>query len=256
MLEIRHKAVRQGVSIGDAYDEFFQKTELQMRDSFYLWLIELLNPRPGATLLDIACGQGRLVQLAARRGFHAIGLDLSFEGMNKSARVAPDASWVVSDGQCIGMPDACLDYILNIGSLEHYPNPVQGVKEIARLLKPTGRACILLPNAFGLQGNIRRVWQTGEIFDDNQPLQRYGTLKTWSAMLAAGGLQIDRIVPWSEINFPRTLADFFLLVGRPQKLIRVLLAACTPLSLANHFVFICRRATEPGDATYPMLPVL
>jgi hypothetical protein len=129
------------------------------------------------------------------------------------------------------------------------------MREIARLLKPTGRACILLPNAFGLLGNIRRVWETGEVFDDRQPLQRYATRNTWEAALRRGGLAVEQLVPWGEFNAPRTLGDLVWTLRRPQKLLRAALAALTPINLANHFVFICKRAAgPPGGADYPMLP--
>jgi ubiquinone/menaquinone biosynthesis C-methylase UbiE len=256
MLEIRHKIIHEGVSIQNAYDTLYQSVELQMRDSFYLWLLELLAPKPGDFLLDIACGQGRLVQLAAQQGIHATGLDLSFEGMYKGVRTAPQAHWIVADGKGIPLPDASVDAIMNIGSLEHYDEPVQGVREIARLLKPTGHACILLPNAYGLLGNILRVWQTGEIHDDHQPLQRYATRKTWEMMLKQGGLQIERLVPYGEIDLPRVTDDLRWLLERPHKFVRALIATLTPVNLANQFVFICKRAATPDQlAYYPMLPL-
>lgn len=255
MLEIRHKALREGASIQTAYDDFYQTADLQLRDSFYLWLIELLAPRPGDLLLDIACGQGRLVQLGAAQGVRAVGLDLSFAGLEKGASQRSGAHWVVADGMSTPLPDASVDAIMNIGSLEHYADPVQGMREIARLLKPEGRACILLPNAFGLFGNIRRVWESGEIFDDHQPLQRYATRKTWEAALQAGGLTIERLEVWGEFNAPRTTRDLLWTLQRPQKLVRAALTALTPVNLANHFVFICQRAASPPAAThYPMLP--
>jgi len=256
MLEIRHKMLHDGTSIQAAYDEFYQTTEIQHRDSFYLWLLELLAPQPGVRLLDIACGQGRLIQLAARQGIVAIGLDFAFEGMYKGARHTPEAHWVVSDGQCVPLPDASVDCIMNIGSLEHYDDPLQGMREIARLLKKDGRACILLPNAFGLFGNIRRVWQTGEIFDDQQPRQRYATRRTWEAMLTHSGLTIERLVPYSEVNLPRTTTDLLWVLKHPQKFIRLIIAALTPINLANHFIFICRPASHPKTPTYyPMFPI-
>lgn len=255
MLEIRHTSVRGGRSTRTAYDEFYQEQELMMRDSFYLWLIELLEPQRGRTLLDISCGHGRLVQLAHRQGLRATGLDFSEEGMRPGATQTPGAGWVAGDGEEMPFPAASFDYITHIGSLEHYVHPQRGAAEIARLLKPGGRACILLPNAFGLFGNIRHVNRTGEIFDDLQPLQRYATRATWETLLRNGGLHIDQLVPWGEVNRPRTLRDWWWSALRPQKAVRAALAALTPPNLANHFVFLCRRAETPITVEhYPMLP--
>lgn len=255
MLEIRHKIIREGMSIQTAYDTFYQSSELQLRDSLYLWLIGLLAPKPGDFLLDIACGQGRLVQLVVQQGVLATGLDLSFQGLYKGACMAPRAHWLVADGKRIPLSDASVDYIMSIGSLEHYDQPIQGVCEIARLLKPTGRACILLPNAYGLFGNILHVWRTGEIYDDHQPLLRYATRNTWETILKQGGLQIERLVPYGEIDLPRTADDLRWLLERPHKLVRALIATVIPINLANQFVFICKRAPTLAQSTYyPMLP--
>jgi ubiquinone/menaquinone biosynthesis C-methylase UbiE len=246
MLEIRHQPVHDGVSIQDAYDDFYVDTELQMPDSFYLWMIELLEPEPNGVLVDVACGQGRLVQLAARQGLHAVGTDISSGGLLKGARHAPEASWLVADGMRIPMEDATADYVVSGGSLEHYDDPLAGVREIARILKPGGRAVILLPNAYGVFGNIQHVWQRGEIFDDRQPLQRYATHGTWSNMLMRGGLMIERLVPYSEVNFPRNSTDAAWLARHPSRVVRGLLATLLPAHMANQLVYVCRRAGE-GD---------
>ncbi len=255
MIEIRHRAVHEGASIQVAYDAFYQDRSLRMRDSFYLWLLELMRPYSGALLVDVACGNGRLTELAARQGINAVGLDLSFAGIADAAAATPQAGWVVSDGVQIPMPSGCADFVACIGSLEHYDRPVAGVAEIARILKPTGRACILLPNAFGLLGNIRYVAAHGEVFDDLQPLQRYATRATWDALLAHGGLTIERLVPWGEVNAPRTTADRRWMMVRPQKVLRAGLAAITPINLANHFVYICRPAPQPDASYSPTLTV-
>jgi SAM-dependent methyltransferase len=255
MLEIRHQAVHDGQSIQDAYDDMYQARDLLMRDSFYLWLIELLDAQPGSSLLDVACGNGRLVELASRQGLHAIGFDLSFEGLQLGAAGTPGADWVVGDGQLIPLPDSAVDGAMSIGSLEHYDDPLVGVRELARVLKPTGRACILLPNMFGLMGNIRHVRRTGEVFDDSQPLQRYGTRAAWQTMLEMGGLTVERVVPWGEVSWPRTGRDWIWSALRPQKALRGAVAAFTPVNLANHFIFLCRpNGTTHGRAYYPMLP--
>ncbi len=250
MLEIRHRTVLEPGTTQAAYDRYFQAHDMSARESFYLWLISLLDPTPGARLLDISCGQGQLVKLAAQLGLNATGVDFALAGLRKGQRSAPAAQWLAGDGERLPFADGVMDYVTHIGSLEHYEHMAQGAREIARVLKPTGRACILLPNAFGLLGNIRYVYHHGEIFDDGQPLQRYATRQTWSALLEGSGLEIERLVAWGEVERPRTRADLMALARRPQRIVRAALAALTPLNLANHFVFVCRRAATAARPRY------
>ncbi|MFN8491994.1 MAG: methyltransferase domain-containing protein [Caldilineaceae bacterium] len=257
MLEIRHQAITDGLSTLEAYNQLYTEREILQRDSFYLWLISLLQPQPNHTLLDISCGQGRLVELASQQGLDAIGVDFSLTGLCRGQQTLRNTSWAVSDGEQLPFPDQCVDYVTHIGSLEHYERPSQGVSEIARVLKPSGRACVLLPNAYGLLGNIQHVQRTGEIFDDGQPLQRYATRRTWQALLEAGGLVIEQVFPYGEVDFPRTQADRRWLLQRPHKIARGLLNLLLPKNWANDFAFVCRRrsgTTQP--LYYPMLPNL
>ena len=240
-------------TVRSAYDAFYRQRKLLMRDSFYLWLLELAQPQAGELLVDVACGNGRLVELAARRGITALGFDLSFEGIQAAAAETQGASWVVGNGQTIPFPDACADIVLSIGSLEHYDQPTQGARELARILRPGGRAVILLPNAFGLLGNIRYVLRHGEVFDDDQPQQRYATRRTWEAMLRRGGLAVEQVVPFNEFIAPRTRRDLVWTATRPQKFVKAAIGRLKPLNWANHFVFLCRRAAQPHTAHYPML---
>ncbi len=244
MIDIHHQGFGEGDSIREAYDELYQERSLLMRDSSYLWLLELIDAKAGATLVDVACGNGRLVLLAAAQGIHAIGVDLSFQALSRVAFRSPArATWVVADGETIALPDTCADAVVSIGSLEHYDDPQQGAAELARILKPGGRACILLPNAFGLFGNFQSVWRSGEVWDDGQPHQRYATRRTWQAMLLRGGLVAESVVGWGEISRPRTTLDFDWLAVQPQKWVRAALAAMLPANVANQLIYICRRAT-------------
>ncbi len=80
MIEIRHEQITDTISTQDAYNRIYRDQGLMQRDSFYLWLIELLKPQPGKYLADISCGEGRLTALARERGLHALGVDFAFEG--------------------------------------------------------------------------------------------------------------------------------------------------------------------------------
>ncbi len=240
MIEIRHARMHDTSATREAYDRLYAGPGISHRDSFYRWLIGLLNPQPGRRLLDISCGEGRLVALAQQQGLRAYGLDFSEVAVRKGALSSPGSGFIVGDGECMPIPADYFDYVTHIGSLEHYIDPYRGAAEIGRVLRPDGRACILLPNTFGLL-SIRYVWKHGEVFDDGQPLQRYATRRTWQNMLEAGGLRVDRVVGYGGVSFPRTLADARWLLARPLKIVRMAVLALAPINLANHFVFICSK---------------
>lgn len=225
-----------------AYSEIFSYEGLLQRDSFYSWIISLLNPKAGKTLADISCGQGRLVASAEELGLHTMGIDFAIEALRDGQKHSSSARWIVGDGEQLPLKDKSVDYVTHIGSLEHYIQPGCGTREITRILKPGGIACILLPNAFGLFGNIRYVCSTGDVFDDGQPLQRYGTRRFWERLLVDNGLKIIKVVGYGEVEFPRDTDDIIFLLKKPQKLFRLLLSAIIPVNLSNHFVFICSRA--------------
>jgi ubiquinone/menaquinone biosynthesis C-methylase UbiE len=222
-----------------AYDQIYRGEGILLQDSFYLWLLELLKLKEGKRLLDISCGEGRLVVLARMRGLEAIGLDFSYVGLTIGHSQDPRSGWVTGDGQALPFPGDSMDYVTHIGSLEHYLDPGNGAREIRRVLKPDGQACILVPNAFGLFGNIQHVWSHGEVFDDSQPLQRYATRLTWERLLADNGLVIHRVVGYGEVERPRTRVDWLRYLKNPRKIIRIALSRMTPVNLANHFVFLC-----------------
>jgi ubiquinone/menaquinone biosynthesis C-methylase UbiE len=181
--------------------------------------------------------------LAQSGGFKAYGIDFAISGVRQGQNDSPQSGWIVGDGEALPLADNSIDYITHIGSLEHYLNPLAGAKEIHRTLKQDGRACILLPNAYGLLGNILHVWRFGEIFDDGQPLQRYATRQTWETLLNKAGLKIIKIIGYGEIEPPRDLQNLGWYLSHPRKILRFLFTRFIPLNLSNHFVFICTRDT-------------
>jgi len=241
MIEIRHDKMDQRENIIEAYDEIYSSEGILHRDSFYTWLINLLDPIPGGNILDISCGQGRLVFLAHQMGLNAYGIDFSLESLWAGYSDLREPVWSVGDGECLPVQDGYFDYVTHIGSLEHYLTPELGAREISRVLKPGGKACILVPNSFGLLGNIRHVWKTGDVFDDGQPLQRYGTNGFWKNMLTSNGLEVVKTQGWGEIEFPRYKQDTIHLLKNPQKIVRFFISFLIPTNLTNHLVYICTR---------------
>jgi SAM-dependent methyltransferase len=235
MLEIHHIEDEQ---LKDAYENLYEERPIRHTDSFYHWILKLLKPQKGRHFLDIACGQGRLVEEMAAYGVHAYGSDISFRAVRACS--AGVHGMLVCDGQDLPFPPTTFDYITNIGSLEHYVNPVVGAREIARMLKPDGLACVLLPNIFGIFSTMLYALHTGRLADDDQPIQRYATRYQWQELLESNGLKVIRTVKY-ECEWPVTIRDWGGYLRRPKVLIRLFLTPVLPLNLANSFVFICKR---------------
>jgi len=240
MLEIRHPGMDDTSATQQTYNQLYQTEGIRQLDSFYLWLISLLKAPADKRLLDISCGEGRLVVLARRRGFRATGIDFAYAAIKEGRSQDAHAWWIVGDGEILPIVSASYDYVTHIGSLEHYQNPAAGIRELARVLKPGGVACILLPNSYGLVGNIKHVYKTGDIYDDGQPLQRYNTLIGWQRMLEAYQLLPFKILKY-EIERPRTLSDLLWFLSHPLKILRLLFSVFIPVKLGNCIVYLCKR---------------
>ena len=243
MLEIRKPSIASLQDSRSAYDAIYAERGIRQLDSFYAWLLRLLRPEEGKKLLDVSCGEGHLLRIGARYGLGLYGLDISDAAISIARQNIPSAELAVGDAEDLPFPDDCFDYVTNIGSLEHYLHPDKGVREMARILKRAGKACILLPNSFGLTWNILSVWRTGDISDDGQPIQRYATRKEWQELLEGNGLSVYKTLKY-EREFPRTIGDAWWYIRHPKKLLHLALSPLIPLNLASCFVFLCRKATK------------
>lgn len=226
---------------GSAYNGLYEVQDMEHIESFYRWLMRLMRPRPDSTLLDVACGAGAVVRLATEAGLHAVGVDIS-EVAARIARSRAESMIVVGAGEHLPFANASFDYVTNMGSLEHFIEPLLGVKEMTRVLKPGGKAFILVPNTFSLLTNIWVAFRTGRTAVDKQPIQRYGARADWEALIRAGGLAVKRTLKY-ERSWPCVLSDWQYYLKRPKELLRLVGAPFVPLNLAFCFLFICDRPT-------------
>ena len=103
--------------------------------------------RPGETVLDVGCGAGMDLLLAARRtgtGGHAIGVDMTdamLERARKSAEAAGLRQVELRKGDATALPvaEASIDVVSSNGVLNLVPEKELGFAEIFRVLKPGGR---------------------------------------------------------------------------------------------------------------------
>ncbi len=235
------KHVASSEQVREVYDDLYTDGWLCPRPSQFLWLIRLLQVRPGQTLLDVACGDAPMMPAAQKAGLVYYGVDIS----PVAVRQAHHPKVMVGDGASLPFADGQFDYVTNIGSLEHYLDMARGVREMARMLKPEGRACILVPNAFGLTWNVLRVWRTGDLSDeDGQPIQCFGTRVAWCKLLTHNGFKIHKTLGY-ERNWPLTRREWQRYLKQPKEALLALLTPFLPLNMRRCFVFLC----SPSDTS-------
>jgi len=108
--------------------------------------LELAEPRPGETLVDLGCGRGRDVRRAAEAvgpTGSAIGVDVSQEMLARARSATPaeaaNARFVRSDLEALDLPDACADVVVSNCAINHAPDKAAVYREIARVLRAGGR---------------------------------------------------------------------------------------------------------------------
>lgn len=228
------------------YDSLYSETSLSQIRSYYLWLMKVFQlPRQGR-FLDLACGAGELVRLAGQHGLQAVGVDISETVARRALpRLRPYGALAVSAGERLPFPSGCFDFVSNIGSLEHFNDPAQGAREMARLLKPGGRAFVLVPNTFSLLTTIWEAFTKGVTSADRQPIQRYGARLDWTLLLEQNGLKVRQTLRY-ERPWPYYAPDWAYYLRRPKELVRMLVSPLIPLNLSFCFLFICERAELPA----------
>jgi SAM-dependent methyltransferase len=108
----------------------------------------------GAPLVDVGVGgSGYTVIEAARAGQPAIGCDLSLEGLLAARRsaamegVTDRVLWVCCSAEKLPLASASFGSALAIAVIEHVPDDLAALGELARVLQPGGRAWVTVPHA-------------------------------------------------------------------------------------------------------------
>ena len=118
----------------------------------------------GKTLLDVGCNWGRWTIAAARKGYTAVGIDPSLEGIRAARRVVKqlnvDAHFVVGDGRHMPFAYNTFDVVFSYSVLQHFPKDDcrSCLAEIGRTLKAqTGSSLIQMPTRWGLHNLMRQA---------------------------------------------------------------------------------------------------
>lgn len=205
-----------------AYNAHYADSDFGDVPGLYQRIVQLLGPPPqGARILDIGCGSGPFLRAAQAAGLDPIGLDISDRALEKAADRGGQ-QLILAAGEALPFRDESFQWLVNLGNLEHFVDPAAGVREMARVLEPGGRALVMLPNAW-FSGDLWRRLRYGQEPNHHQANDRFASRREWQRLLETGGL---RVISVKRHEKPRWLKAWRWLL---------------PLSLAYHFIFICER---------------
>jgi SAM-dependent methyltransferase len=135
-----------------------------------------LDLRPGMTVLDLGCGEGRHAFEAYRRGASVVAVDWGVSevettkrwlgAIDEAGEAPAGAHYEVVRGDLLHLPfpDASVDRVIASEVLEHIPDDVTAMAEIFRVLKPGGRVAVTVPR----YGPERICWALSDEYHANE----------------------------------------------------------------------------------------
>jgi SAM-dependent methyltransferase len=129
----------------------------------------LRHASPPARLLEIGCGNGRLLHLAREAGFEVSGVELSpFLAESVRARLGIPVEAV--DFFSWSVPPECrFDAVVLQHVLEHLPDPIKAMGKIHDSLRPGGVGVLEFPYIDGWDLGLKRVLRGWGIYSHKYP---------------------------------------------------------------------------------------
>lgn len=143
----------------DNYDkkarEYENTPEGKYTLAFNRYLCEHVPLKDHDRILDIGCGNGRLLKMITQKAkVEAFGIDISEEMVKVAREDNHEISYYVSEADKTPFEDGFFDVITVCCAFHHFVDPKAFLREAHRILKPQGKIYIADPTAPGI---IRRI---------------------------------------------------------------------------------------------------
>jgi ubiquinone/menaquinone biosynthesis C-methylase UbiE len=139
-----HEAERHKAWVAAVFDRAaptYDRVGAPYHDALGRRLVELAGIRPGAAVLDVACGRGAVLvparQHAGPSG-RVVGVDISVNMLNLARAASADAELCQMDAERLGFAHDSFDVVLCAFALPFLPSPQTAVAEFARVVRQGG----------------------------------------------------------------------------------------------------------------------
>lgn len=107
----------------------------------YPHLIRCLKPQQGERILEIGCARGVMTKRIQHLAPDTCGIDINEEAIRHSVT----GNLFVMNAEKLEFQDESFDKIYSLHTIEHIPNPIKALSEMARVLKPGGAIVLFYP---------------------------------------------------------------------------------------------------------------
>ncbi|OGW83167.1 MAG: hypothetical protein A2Z83_05940 [Omnitrophica bacterium GWA2_52_8] len=214
------------------YNHLYETDVIRDEDRAYRWFAGVVYKEtvPAARILDIACGAGFFLRelAAASPGGNVslTGIDISDKAIELARKECPGADYRISVAETLCFSDCYFDAVTCLGSLEHFIDIPNSLKEMNRVIRPGGRVFILVPNMFWYK-DILAVLLSGDKRTRNQTHEKFATRRDWMQLIEASGLAILKTIKYNGIA--------------KSALKQAVKDLVVPLNLSYHFLFVCTK---------------
>jgi SAM-dependent methyltransferase len=106
------------------------------------WPAAVAEGIPGATVLDLAAGTGKLTRVLVERFPHVIAVEPLAAMREVGARLVPGAEWLDGTAEALPVPDASVDAAF-VADAFHWFDAAAAAAELARVIRPGGTLVVV-----------------------------------------------------------------------------------------------------------------
>lgn len=149
----RHPVAAEGIDAPPGTTEFFEhfdkiREEDDCEPYDFSNMIHGYSQSSKKQILDVGCGNGYVLSRYAAQGANVFGVDISETAVHLSKKrfelFGLRGLFKITNGESLDFLSDQFDIVCSMGVLHHIENPQPMIKEIYRVLKPGGKAIVML----------------------------------------------------------------------------------------------------------------
>ena len=217
------------------YNEEYHASGKVNYNAFHLdGLARKIELDPQSSILDIACGTGAWMNIAAQYSSNTYGIDISETAINVCKANLGHTRLCIGLGEKLPFNKNCFDVVTCLGSLEHFLDQPLALKEIKRVAKGTAKVIILVPNSGFL------TYKLGLYKGTNQSgvSETIRSINDWKKMFGDEGFTVKEM--WADTHvFNREWIGRRGLLHMPFRALQALMLFVWPLKWQYQVYFLC-----------------